>query len=264
MRLASAKADAGEGGQAITKRAQALWSAQPDRRGHSSAGHFDHAVKRGPVATSDATSVAKRRRAVGLAVASEGSAPAAASADDATQLPLKLQEELQFQKEKLMQHKVEALRNGCLLPAEIDEDLQTAMHEHLTNVSKRAHDRATAADRKERLTGVHALDWDALKGQAAVKPAGLDDAAAVSVACLQRGMTLTDDIAAADVFIVANVTNSGERIRLLAGAKGLLVMSAGRVLHDLGPFLQLERAARLRRRIWATDAWQTKHPNRGQ
>jgi len=262
LRLASAKADAGDGGQAIAKRAQALWSAQTDRRRHSTAGHVDHGVKRGPIAKSDATSVAKRRRAVGLAVASAASfAPAAASADGATQLPFKLQEELQFQNGKLMQHKVEALRNGCLLPAEIDEDLETAMHEHLTNVAKRAHDRATGADRKERLTGVHALDWDALKGcRAFVKPAGLDDAAAVSQACLQRGMTLTDDIAAADVFIVANATNPGERIRLLAGAKGLLVISAGRVLHDLGPFLQLEKAARLRRRIWATDAWQAKHP----
>jgi len=116
---------------------------------------------------------------------------------------------MQFQKEKLMQHKVEALRNGYLVPAEIDEDLETAMHEHLTNVAKRAHDRATGAGRKERLTGVHALDWDALKGcRAFVKPAVLDDSAAVSQACLQRGMALTDDIAAADVFIVANATKS--------------------------------------------------------
>ena len=261
LRLASAKADASDGGQAITKRAQALWSAQPDRRVQSSAGHFDLGVKRGPVATSDATYVAKRRRAVGLAVASKGSAPASASADDAAQLPLKLQEELLFQKKKLMDHKVEALRNGCLLPAEIDEDLQTAVHEHVTNVAKRARDRAAAADRKERLRGVHVLDWDALKGQAAfVKPAGLDDAAAVSVACQQRGMTITVNMAAADLFIVADVTNSGGKIRLLAGLKGLLVMSAERVLHDLGPFLQLEKAARLRRRIWATDAWRTKNP----
>jgi hypothetical protein len=108
---------------------------------------------------------------------------------------------------------------------------------------------------------VRSLDWDALKGRRAfVKPAGLDDAAgAVSQACLQRGMTLTDDIAAADVFIVANAISPSARIRLLAGAKGLLVMSAERVLHDRGPFLQLEKAVRLRRRLWATDAWQTKH-----
>ena len=72
-------------------------------------------------------------------------------------------------------------------------------------------------------------------------------------------MTLTDDIAAADVFIVVNVTDPGERIRLWAGAKGLLVISAARVLHDLGPFLQLEKAARLHRRIWATEAWRTRH-----
>ena len=256
LRLASAKADAADGGQAIAKRAQALWSAQTDRRKHT-AGRFDNGVKRGPVAKSEATSVAKRRRAVGLAVAS--AAPAAA-ADDAMQLPPSLQEELQFQKEKLMQHKVEALRNGCLLPAEIDEDLETAMREHLTNVAKRAHDRATGVDRKERLTGVHALDWNALRGRHAfVRREGLDDVAAVSVACLERGMTLTDDIAAADVFVVVNVTDPGDKIRLWAGAKGLLVMSATRVLHDLGPFLRLERASRLRRRIWATDAWRERH-----
>ena len=73
-------------------------------------------------------------------------------------------------------------------------------------------------------------------------------------------MTITVNMAAADLFIVADVTNSGGKIRLLAGLKGLLVMSAGRVLHDLGPFLQLEKAARLRRRIWATDAWRAKNP----
>jgi hypothetical protein len=262
LRLASAKADAGDGGQAIAKRAQALWSAQADRRGHSTAGHFDRGVKRGPVAKSEATSVAKRRRAVGLAVASAARlASAAASVDDATQLPRKLQEELQFQNGKLMQHRVEALRNGYLLPTEVDEDLEAAMREHLTNVAKRAHDRAAESNRKERMKGVRSLDWDALKGRRAfVKPAGLDDAAgAVSQACLQRGMTLTDDIAAADVFIVANAISPSARIRLLAGAKGLLVMSAERVLHDRGPFLQLEKAVRLRRRLWATDAWQTKH-----
>jgi hypothetical protein len=176
------------------------------------------------------------------------------------QLPDNLQHELQFQKDKLMHHRVEALRNGCLLPEEVSKDLEVAMRDHMANIDKKAHTRATAADRRERLTGVQACDWDALKGSCAfVRSAGLDTEA-VSQACRQRGINLTHDMDSADVFIVADPIHPGERIRMLSGAKGLLLISARRVIHDLGPFLQLDRAMRLKRRLWATDAWQSKHP----
>ena len=260
VRLAAARSDVASEVAKTLARAQALWSAQTDRRDNPArAVRADKGLKRKTgVATSEATALAKRRQAI-ISAHAASSAPAATEPLGREDLSEKMAKELTFQHAKQEKRKLEALRDGILLPGEVDEPLQEALAQMLADTEQRAKVRAAELRRTARLAHQAELDWTVLQGRW-VHIALDGDTAGVATACQRQGLRIALDPALADLFVVEDPSNPSKTIRLLSGAKGLLVMSAKRALSgDSGAFLQFERALRLQRVLWATDAFQARH-----
>ena len=187
--------------------------------------------------------------------------PASAPADPPESLPPVLQKELAFQMAKLQQRKVEAARDGALLPAEVDDSLHEAVAAELEGVQERAKKRAAAARRMARHTEGASCNWDVLRGQSVWVEDQAKDAA-VTTALELRGLRAVSDPNLADVFIVKEISSLANPVRFFSGCKGLRVLASERlVAGNHGAFLVLERALRLRRFLWATAAFQAKHAN---
>jgi hypothetical protein len=261
VRLAAARSDVASEVTKTLARAQALWSAQTDRRDNPArVVRADKGLKRkAGVATSEATALAKRRQAIVSAHAASA-APAATEPLGRGDLSEKMAKELAFQHAKREKRKLEALRDGILLPGEVDEPLEEALAQMLADTEQRAKVHAAESRRTARLAHQAELDWSLLQGRLVHIALDGDTAAGVATACQRQGLLIALDPAGADLFVVEDPGNPSNIVRLLSGAKGLLVMSAQRALSgDSGAFLQFERALRLQRVLWATDAFQARH-----
>ena len=260
LRLVSARGKDIGNKQSILQRARAIWSQRNNRRMTRSHKRMDKGLKRKHVATSEASVVAQRREAVTVVSQASGSKAAEAlpAASDPADLPPSLQKELQFQMRKLQQRKVEAFRDGALVPAEVDDNLREAVAADVAGARERAKKRATGERRLERLRKHAACNWDALRGRSAWVAVAMG--AAVAAALELRGLLTVQDPNDADVFVVEDPTTLAEQIQLLSGCKGLHVLGCTRlVAGDQGAFFVMERALRLRRILWATGGFQAEH-----
>ena len=186
LRLVSARGKDIQDKHEILQRARAIWSQHTDRRPVRSHERKDKGLKRKRIATSEMTAVAHRREAVAAqAAASKATEPLPASADPES-LPPSLQAELRFQVDKLQQRKVEALRDGALVPEEVDDNLREALAAEVAGARERAKKRAATARRLEQLSRHAACDWDALRGRLAWVAVPMD--AAVTTALRERGL----------------------------------------------------------------------------
>ena len=262
LRLVAARSKDVLDHQDVLQRARAIWSTRYTRRMHRKGPRVDKGTKRKHKATSETTVLAQRREAVAAQVAASVAAEAAsAAAEPPESLPPGLQKELEFQLAKFQQRKVEAARDGALVPAEVDDALHEALSVELEGVQERAKKRAAAARRMARHMEGASCNWDALRGQSVWVDDQVQDAA-VTAALELRGLSAVSEPNLADVFIVKDVSSLANPIRFWSGCKGLHVLASNRlVAGDHGAFLVLERALRLRRFLWATAAFQAKHAN---
>ena len=187
-------------------------------------GHrVDKGIKRKRMAMSEATVLAQRTEAVAAKVST--GAVAELVDEDPDQLPPGIQQEIKFQKDKLQQRKVEALRDGVLLPSEVDDALQEALVVELDRVQERAKTRAAAARRIARHCAEASCNWGALSGLAAWVEDDANSAACASGIQL-RGLRVVLDPIDGDVLVVKDVSSLTDLVRLLAGCKGLHVLAA--------------------------------------
>ena len=256
LRLVAARTKDSTDTTDVLDRARAIWSTRFGRR--TMVGHrVDKGIKRKRMAMSEATVLAQRTEAVAAKVSA--GAVAELVDEDPDQLPPGIQQEIKFQKDKLQQRKVEALRDGVLLPSEVDDALQEALAVELDRVQERAKTRAAAARRIARHCAEASCNWGALSGLAAWVEDDANSAACASGIQL-RGLRVVLDPFDGDVLVVKDVSSLTDLVRLLAGCKGLHVLAADTVVAgDSGAFLVLNRALRLRRFIWATASFQTEH-----
>jgi len=192
--------------QDVLNRARAIWSTRYNRRPLRKGTRVDKGTKRKHCETSEATVLAQRTEAVAAqAAASVAAEPVLASTDPESLLP-GLQKELEFQMGKRQQRKVEAMRDGALLPDEVDDTVREALAAELEGAQKRARKRVAAARRVARHLAGACCDWDALRGQAACAEEGAKDAA-VTTALELRGLRAVCDPSTAGVFIVKDVSS---------------------------------------------------------
>ena len=198
----------------------------------------------------------KRRRDVHTAVA--GGLPGVMQVDSSTSWCESLQKELDFQKKKLKQRRIEAYCDGLLLPDEIDAGLQDAADKARADAVKSAHDRHVKELRAARREAVPLpSEWFAQKLVFVEPGAADDDDAKAAIQTLR--MTVASDRIHADVMLVVDLEDMSKRSLWAAVLKGMYVTTlAG--LRGRGAAVKYEAALASKRHVWISPAFRAKHP----
>ncbi len=161
--------------------------------------------------------------------------------------------------------KVEAFRDGLLLQSEITDDLRAQVAD--TKEKEQRADRKTTQKKKRTDEQVAMMDRPLDWGRLASKQVWLceemraSSAPAATAALRGHGLSLTDDWAEAEVFVVARIEEIPKpaewRVRLCGGwvLSGCLVIGSP----ARGTYIKYEAATRLRRTLYMSERWMEKH-----
>lgn len=173
----------------------------------------------------------------------------------------KHQAELDKQRKKQRLHRVEAFRDGTLLRDEVSDELREAASKEIKGDRGRDALHKTEARRRAfKLRRGKPLELSA--GMVVwAEPLAQEAEEMVADVVRARGLQLAPNRTSLDIdlYIVKDIAARGDTVSLCASLTGAVVSSTD-ALTGKGPYVKFKRGLRLRRLLWASEQFATKHP----